>query len=188
MTLLIIVSIIAFICTIIVGRFTYDEDVRYEKRKTKTPKFEDSNLNSVLYWASGIAISSIAFLATFLILLGVTEGLIASGKLETEVVELSSNEIYALQDKQYIGRRYVDYASYYVTLEEIDEKGMQTKEYNANKSYIKYISPDEQPCVKKITTNIKNKTWYTLYFPPKAEYIFYIPEGSIVEEYNVDLQ
>jgi hypothetical protein len=124
-----------------------------------------------------------------LIGIGKTETAIKENKVETIVNEVSTSNIYALQDNLFLSRKNYNGTFYYYTLENVNGKGKHTEKYSASNSYINYISKGEQPYVKQVKRKIKNKSLYMFYFPtPVTEYYFYIPEGSIVEEYNVDLQ
>ena len=185
MILAIIISVLVFIGFIVCGRFVYAE---YKNGESKIPKIKDSCLSELAHWAKSFVFGMASFLVVFFALVLVTDSLISSGKVETKLVEVSSTEIYALQDNQFVNKRYTANNSYYLTLEEVEGKGKQIKEYRTSNSYIDYIPSNEQPYIKEVKTELKNDYWYLIPTKSKSEYIFYIPEGSVIEEYNIDLQ
>lgn len=112
---------------------------------------------------------------------------------DTEYVYKDSKEVYALQDnvgtegRFFLGSGGVDSKmEYYYMIKE--DKGMQIQSVNAEKSYVNEVD-DVKPNINCYERRFENKVvqWLTPALP-RNEYIFEIPEDSIKQNYNIDLQ
>ena len=66
-------------------------------------------------------------------------------------------------------------------------KGRQVKEIKENNIYIK--EGNYKPHLEYHDIRFKNEKWYLLFSNPNENYtIFYVPENSIISDYNIDLE
>lgn len=190
MILTIAFVLLVFIGIVIYGRCSYPYGRGKEDKLI--PKLKESLLGDEDFWIHFGQATFLIVGAAILILFAITnttEKRIKERKVEIITEKISSNEIYALQDNQYLSLRNQNQMDYYYTIEEAEGRGKQMQKYSSAKSYIIYISKKEQPHVEEVKVKIKNIKDYIIYAPTSVtEYYFYIPEGSILEEYNVDLQ
>lgn len=101
-------------------------------------------------------------------------------------------EVYALADAQlsegnfYLGRGCIDEELTYTFVKK-GEYGYTVEQVKAEKSYVEYTS--EQPYAVPI---IEKYNGFTKFWCGDSEerigYIFYLPEGSIIDGYNIDLE
>ena len=180
------------VCAIflIIGRLTYSPCSDKEKN---LPKIKDSNLRNSEFWYLLLIVEMVIFCVAALTFLFTGSQMIdamKSGEIETEVVEVSENEIYALKDNKYIATRNSGGSVvYYYVIENVAGKGGQIKQYSASASYINPIPDNEQPYVKKSKIKIKNKSDYMFYFPiTVTENYFYVPEKAIIDDYEINLE
>ena len=106
--------------------------------------------------------------------------------------ETYTEPIYALNDiSSSFGSYFITYGAedstlkYYYIVDTAD--GRTVTSANMSNSHFQYITPDEEPCVKHIG---KTMPWWLA--PGKdwieTKTIFYIPEGAVTTDINVDLQ
>lgn len=105
-------------------------------------------------------------------------------------------EIYALNDssklegKKYLFSGYVEENLVYRYVEATD-KGKHVEEVNMDCGYIKDIDSDSCPYVEIHSLKFKHK-WYYLFFMDwnvfEGYSVFYVPEGTVTNEYNIDLE
>ena len=110
-----------------------------------------------------------------------------------QTCEKSSTEhIIALNDSTgvngragFLGSGYVEDELYYYYMTDTKE-GFQAKKIKAEDTYVRY---SDEPIVETYTaTNFKNKLLWLIALPIKSFHIVYIPEGSIIENYQIDLK
>ena len=110
-----------------------------------------------------------------------------------QTCEKSSTEhIIALNDSTgvngragFLGSGYVEDELYYYYMTDTKE-GFQAKKIKAEDIYVRY---SDEPIVETYTaTNFKNKLLWLIALPINSYHIVYIPEGSIIENYRVDLE
>lgn len=129
----------------------------------------------------------------------------------------SSNKIIALADNSnvsghfFLGSGSVGQEEYYVYYTETP-RGYKQEKVRADSVYIKYISDNEYPHIEyfskvnqEILTKKPNNAWFSIVFylgyknidvgcvisegsPQYSHTIIYIPEGSIQENYTIDLE
>lgn len=112
--------------------------------------------------------------------------------IDTVPVVVETYEVQALKDNYsvegYLLRR-VDEDIEYTFLYNESGKGLTTKTIDADCSYIKALNGNEAPRVELIEYHYKNKMLDFLMVGWIAtEYYIYLPEDSIVNEYEVDLE
>lgn len=104
----------------------------------------------------------------------------------------STEHIIALNDSTgvngragFLGSGYVEDELYYYYMTDAKE-GFQTKKIKAEDTYVRY---SDEPIVETYTaTNFKNKLLWLIALPINSFHIVYIPEGSIIENYRIDLE
>ena len=104
----------------------------------------------------------------------------------------STEHIIALDDSTgvngragFLGSGYVEDELYYYYMTDTKE-GFQAKKIKAEDTYVRY---SDEPIVETYTaTNFKNKLLWFIALPIKSFHIAYIPEGSIIENYRIDLE
>lgn len=110
-----------------------------------------------------------------------------------QTCEKSSTEhIIALNDSTgvngragFLGSGYVEDELYYYYMTDTKE-GFQAKKIKAEDAYVRYS--DEQIVETYTATNFKNKLLWLVALPINSFHIVYIPEGSIIENYQIDLE
>lgn len=104
----------------------------------------------------------------------------------------STEHIIALNDSSgvngrtgFLGSGYVEDELYYYYMADTEE-GFRANKIKAENTYVRY---SDEPMVEKYTaTNFKNKLLWLIALPTKSYHIVYIPEGSIIENYRIDLK
>lgn len=110
-----------------------------------------------------------------------------------QTCEKSSTEhIIALNDSTgvngragFLGSGYVEDELYYYYMTDTKE-GFQAKKIKAEDTYVRYS--DESIIETYTATNFKNKLLWLIALPINSYHIVYIPEGSIIENYRIDLE
>lgn len=127
---------------------------------------------------------------SFLVLLGVSA--IVSCFAEVDYNMVSDTKIIALKDNQnvngnfYIMGGYVDEELYYYYATET-EFGYKTEKVSAENSYIKYTN--EETHIEEYEVEFVNDYVYWFAMPMQLDrYIIYCPEGTVTNEFNVDLE
>ena len=103
-------------------------------------------------------------------------------------------EIVALQDSTggtvrhgFMGSAYVNNSLYYYYMTDT-ELGYKSGKIDAGNTYVRYCE-DEKPVVETYyAVDFTNKWYYLFAIPSDTYYIAYIPEGSIIENYQIDLK
>ena len=134
--------------------------------------------------ALGIAFMILGIVCSVLIV--VITGVIGKVVNESEYDYHNDNEqpIVSLQDNIFIYRRSTDQFVY--TYAYKDGDGIRTASVRADNSVIMYDNSETKIITQK--GNFKN-WWHWLYaFPTREKYKFYVPEGTVKEEYSVDLR
>lgn len=115
-----------------------------------------------------------------------------SSVTEIEYDIASDTKIIALKDNQnvngnfYIFGGYVDEDLYYYYAYET-EFGYKTEKLKADNAYIKYT--DEEPHIERYVGDFANEGAYFWGVPMCDDrYIIYVPEGTVTNEFNVDLE
>lgn len=85
----------------------------------------------------------------------------------------------------FLGSGYVEDELYYYYMTDTKE-GFQAKKIKAEDTYVRYS--DEAIVETYTATNFKNKLLWLIALPIKSFHIVYIPEGSIIENYQIDLE
>ena len=144
----------------------------------------DGGLDGVLTFLLG---SLLAFLLWIII-----GGICIANPVETKPHYDQKIEVYALADAHlgegnfYLGRGQIDEELTYTFVKK-GEYGYTVEQVKAEKSYVEYTS--EQPYAVPI---IKKYSGFTKFWCGDSEerigYIFYLPEGSITDGYNIDLE
>ena len=116
-------------------------------------------------------------------------------RLEVPIVyEDTTTQIVALQDGDaitgrtfFLGSGYVKNELEYTYMFDT-EKGFAVNQVPAAHSYIKYSN--DNPCViEHKAVRFDGIMWNLITMPSvSTEYYFYLPEGSIIQGYNIDLQ
>ena len=128
-------------------------------------------------------------LSTLVLLLA---SVIISCNTEIEYNKASDTKIVALKDNQnvngsfYIMGGYVDKDLYYYYATET-ELGYKTEKISAENAYIKYT--DGETHIERYSGKFANESTNLWAFPMcKDRYIIYCPEGTVTNEFNVDLE
>lgn len=140
-------------------------------------------------WYSFVALI-LSILVSFVFLL--VSSAIATEHAEIEYHAISDTKIIALKDNQnisgnfYIMGGYVGEDLYYYYATET-ELGYKTEKIKAGNTYIKYT--DEEPHIEKLKGEFANDS-VNLWAAPMCvdRYIIYCPEGTITNEFSVDLE
>lgn len=143
---------------------------------------------------SGFLLGVLVTLVCFLIALLIVTATSTIPSKEARVYELSDTyEIVALKDNmnvkgspRFLGSGRIDEDLYYYYMV-ADEFGYYVEKIKAGKTRIKYTDSDFR--IEKYS-NTKFKHWsdYIYTVPVDTFYVAYIPEGSIVTDYVVDLE
>lgn len=141
----------------------------------------------LLYPVAALSLSS---MITFLVLL-IASGIV-SNCAEIDYDMVSDNKIVALKDNQnvsgnfYIMGGYVDEDLYYYYATET-QFGYKTEKVKADNTYIKYT--DGETHIEKYEPKFTNDYVYLFGFPLNlSKYIVYCPEGTVTNEFRVDLE
>jgi hypothetical protein len=176
-------------------------DVRYAwdipvDGKDKFPKFKNSELYhnpkeniGCAFLAAGVVLVIGLFISTL-----ATHLVVGFNLIKTRPVDSTEIAIYALEDNSqitgssFLGSGYVNEKPAYYYIKKVDGKGLVTDYNYAEDSYINYVEGSEDPYLKEVEYGIA-PGWKWILMPVKEyEYYFYIPEGSITNNYNVDLK
>lgn len=142
---------------------------------------------------SGILLPILAFLLTGMIIVLPLSA--AAKSLQVPIVyEDTTTQIIALQDGNltdgripFLGSGYVKDELKYTYMYDT-EKGYTVNQVPAKHSYIQYSQHDPY-VIQHSAVKFDDAFWNLIAFPSvDTEYYFYIPEGSIVQGYNIDLQ
>jgi hypothetical protein len=139
---------------------------------------------------------------TFLsILIGVFVGvmlllcssIICAPLVETEHVKVKTTEIVALKDNNelsgsfFLGSGCVDENTRYYYMENT-ERGKRMRDISAENAYLNE-SNSETPRIETYQSEWKNKAWNLIAFPSEGGYYkIYIPENSIITDFEVDME
>lgn len=103
-------------------------------------------------------------------------------------------EIVALQDSTggavrhgFMGSAYINNSLYYYYMTDT-EYGYKSGKIDAGNTYVRYCE-DGKPIVETYSASGFTDKWHYLFaFPMDIYYIAYIPEGSIIENFQIDLK
>lgn len=139
---------------------------------------------SILILLTGFVLSTILFIAS--------SG-VATNIAEIEYTKISDSEIFALKDNSiigdtcYIGCGYIDEELYYYYIQE-EELGYKAKKVQANNAFIQCA--EGKPHIETYKPGFANAATYFWGGACTAEnrYVIYCPEGTIVNEFVIDLE
>ena len=98
------------------------------------------------------------------------------------------NDTTTIEGQTFLFSGYIDEELKYRYLVET-KKGIHVEEKGITNAYIKTIEKGEQPYIEEYDSVLKSDLYYWFAVNLKDnEYVFYLPEGSITNEYNVDLE
>lgn len=98
------------------------------------------------------------------------------------------NDTTTIEGQAFLFSGYVDEELKYRYLVET-EKGIHIEERGITGTYIKTIQKGEQPYIETYDSVLKSDLFYWFAIDWKDnEYVFYLPEDSIINEYNIDLE
>ena len=141
------------------------------------------------FWYSILTLMTVFFISFLVWLFG---SLIISSNADVKYEMVSDTKIIALKDNQnisgsfYIMGGYVDEDLYYYYATET-EFGYKTEKIKADNTYIKYT--DGETHIEKYEGKFANEDvniWASPMYSNR--YIIYCPEGTITNEFNVDLE
>ena len=145
-------------------------------------------------WSEKFLNSLMALVLSFLFSFAVclVASIITNCCAEIEYNVVSDTKIIALKDNQnisgsfYIMGGYVDEDLYYYYATET-EFGYKMEKIKADRAYIKYT--DGETHIERYKGEFANGGGYLLGFPMcNDRYIIYCPEGTVTNEFNVDLE
>ena len=110
-----------------------------------------------------------------------------------EIITSTDHEIVALQDNLelkgsfFLGSGYVDNELSYAYMRYVDGCGYKIETVDASNAYVEFT--DKQPYVSIVSYQFKDK-WRNYFTVPynSGDAFFYVPEGSILQNYNIDLK
>lgn len=150
------------------------------------------DLGDIIFYScmSGVLALLICFLIS---LLG---GAIFSSESNKGIHSDNTTALIALQDGNilegrsfFLGSGYVDEELKYTYMYMEEGKGYTVNQLNADWCYINYIAEGEQPYIREVVYDFDNGFLNFMFIAPyPTEYYIYIPEGSITQEYRIDLQ
>jgi hypothetical protein len=147
----------------------------------------------VLDWFLAAFLEVVAVCLGFLLCLGVA-GILNATDAETEYFQVGGTEIYALEDnvassgRYYIGSGSQNGSAAYFYVVEDDEWGHKIEHKSVDNCYIIYDN-EGKPRMERWEGNWKNHIAGALtVFSPPTRYKFYVPEGTITSDINVDLK
>lgn len=167
--------LLALICVIVFSIWVYEID--------------DDFLTKILLWIA-LLIGSAAFV--FITIL-ISSAVIYNNKTNYIYEKTNTTEIVALNDSTgvsgrigFLGSGYVSEDLYYYYMKNTS-KGYKASKIRADATYVKY---SEDPHIEIYSvTGFKNKLYYLIGVPfTDCYYIAYVPEGSIIENYRIDLE
>lgn len=151
---------------------------------------------SIEFWFDGEAILMGILTGTIGALIGLFVWLIGYAAITpTEPVVTDTVPIYAMSDTMgvegsfFLGSGNIDSEMKYVYAQET-EKGITIKTVDADNAYIKYIDEGEDPYIEKIEYHHESGFVEWLFSPAVLyhETFIYVPEGTVKNVYNVDLE
>jgi hypothetical protein len=139
-------------------------------------------------------IAALLLLLTTLIFAMIAED--CCGRVETRTEQI---EMYALSDSQdiygqfgFLGSGYIDEElTYYYVVQEKDEYGREcfdVKSIDADDAGIIYIADNEKPYMLQSYYKYDNGFFGSMFGEQTGKIYFYVPKGSIIEQYKVDLE
>lgn len=143
-----------------------------------------------------LTLSGLFSILAFLIwvLVGMCSLIVAEPVSQT-IAEDQAIEIYSLADGNlaegyagsFLGRGYIDEELKYTFVKK-DELGYTIEQVDADDCYVKYTedTPKAVPIIYHYGGWIK--FWCGTSKNTSSSYVFYLPEGTIVEQYNIDLK
>ena len=145
----------------------------------------NSLLGGVLGAFGGILIGLIVFLI----------GNICCSPCNGPIEIQETTELVALKDNQGIeGYGFLfsggvnDKLKYYYIYDE-PQRGLTTDSVNADISYIRYVDEGTQPYMEEWVQRHENKVLWWLFGAEETGYTFYLPEGSVIQDYyQIDLE
>ena len=141
-----------------------------------------------LFGSAGLAF--MVFLVGFLIALVLS---VAWEDAPVEIISSTDHKIVALQDNFglegnfFLGSGYVDDELSYTYMHYVEGCGYKAETVDASNAYIEFT--DEQPYVSIVRYQFKDgwRNYFTIPYN-SGDAFFYIPEGSILQNYNIDLK
>lgn len=152
-------------------------------------KMDDDFLIKILLWIA-LMVGSVAF--AYIAIL-ISSAVICNKGTNYIYEKTDTTEIVALSDSTgvngrvgFLGSGYISEDLYYYYMKNTS-KGYRTSKIRADATYVRY---SEDPHIETYSvTGFKNKLYYLIGVPfANHYYIAYIPEGSIMEIYNIDLK
>ena len=130
------------------------------------------------------------FITAFIVTL--SSDIISMNDNVIEYNKVLDSKIIALKDNQnvngnfYIMGEYIDKDLYYYYAIET-EFGYKTEKIKAENAYIKYTN--DEPHIEKYNPDFTNETLYFLGTCTRDDrYIIYCPDGTVTNEFNIDLE
>lgn len=109
---------------------------------------------------------------------------------EVETTHIRVEKLIAFKDNSemsgtfFLGTGYIgEDLNYHYIVE--TEKGMEIKHTSMEDCYLNY---DDEPRIEYRSYKFKNPVLYCLFMGPMSEEYIFVPEGSITNEYNIDLE
>ena len=154
---------------------------------------QDNDLDAGIFIGSFIGINLVGLGLGFLLTL--LFGIIAVDCPQIPCGEPQKVELVAMKDNStingnfFLGSGSINEDQYYFYLEQTN-KGIQKKKVKADhNTYLNYIENDDTPYLLIQKTRCENDIIYALSHKCyDVEYYFYIPDGSITNEFSVDLE
>ena len=105
----------------------------------------------------------------------------------TQLIAMKDN--IGIEGYHFLTSGYVEDELKYYYIYEDGQRGMTTGNVKADRAYIKYIAEGKTPYMEKWEQTTANKVADWLFMPDETYYTFYLPEGSVIENYySVDLE
>ena len=143
-------------------------------------------LSGILMWFVSVSLVMLFIMMPFAKLAKVLEVPIVYEDTTTQIVALQDGD--AITGRTFfLGSGYVKNELEYTYMYDT-EKGFAVNQVPAAHSYIKY-SNDSPYVIEHKATQFDGIMWNLITIPSvSTEYYFYLPEGSIIQGYNIDLQ
>lgn len=84
----------------------------------------------------------------------------------------------------YYRRGYIDQRQYYQYMVDLSNGEYIQNQIPANETYVSYISKDDKPRVEWL----KKRKEFFIFYDESTYWKLYVPEGTISEEFNIDLK
>lgn len=127
-------------------------------------------------------------------LIGIVVAIFGGIICNPQVPEVETTYIYAMSDTMgvegsfFLGSGSVDSEMKYIYMEKT-EKGMRIADpIDTENAYINYIEEGETPRIEKVWYKTDSDLLNFLFIFPNSETYIYVPEGTVKEVYNIDLQ